>query len=161
MEPTPYRCCAEFGVFHVLFGCFWFFNLPTLINSPYTPPNDMTQAIILFGHGSRDPLWHLPIQAVAERLRQRGTDSTITCAYLELTEPSLPTCAAQLALQGITHIKVVPMFLGVGRHAREDLPVIMAELKQSHPQVTYTVQAAVGENPAVLDLLADVALSES
>ena len=53
------------------------------------------------------------------------------------------------------------MFLGVGRHAREDLPVIMAELKQSHPNVSFTVQAAVGENPAVLDLLADVALNES
>ncbi|MBP6156932.1 MAG: CbiX/SirB N-terminal domain-containing protein, partial [Polaromonas sp.] len=77
------------------------------------------------------------------------------------TEPSLPTCAAHLVEQGITHIKVVPMFLGVGRHAREDLPVIMTELKQNHPQVTFTVQAAVGENPAVLDLLADVALSES
>ncbi|HMS27995.1 MAG TPA: CbiX/SirB N-terminal domain-containing protein [Burkholderiaceae bacterium] len=121
----------------------------------------MTQAIILFGHGSRDPLWHLPIQAVAERLRVRETGSTIACAFLELTEPSLPSCAAQLAQQGISHIKVVPMFLGVGRHAREDLPVIMAELKQNHPQVTFNVQAAVGENPAVLDLLADVALGES
>jgi sirohydrochlorin cobaltochelatase len=122
---------------------------------------NITQAIILFGHGSRDPLWHLPIQAVAERLRHRGTGSTITCAYLELTEPSLPDCAAQLVDQGITHIKVVPMFLGVGRHAREDLPVIMAELKQSHPNVLFTVQAAVGENPAVLDLLADVALADN
>ncbi len=118
----------------------------------------MKQAIILFGHGSRDPLWHLPIQAVAERLRQRGTGSTITCAYLELTEPNLPACATQLIEQGVTHIKVVPMFLGVGRHAREDLPVIMAELKKNHPNVSLTVQAAIGEDPRVLDLLTDVAL---
>jgi len=121
----------------------------------------MSQAIILFGHGSRDPLWHMPIQAVAERLRKRNTSATIACAYLELTDPSLPACAAQLIKQGVTRIKVVPMFLGVGRHAREDLPIIITELKQTHPEVSFTVQAAVGENPIVLDLLADIALAES
>ena len=51
------------------------------------------------------------------------------------------------------------MFLGVGRHAREDLPALIAELKQNHPSTAFQVQPAVGENPAVLDLLAEIALS--
>lgn len=117
------------------------------------------KAIILFGHGSRDALWHLPIQAVAERIRVTSPSTTVTCAYLELTEPSLPDAAASLITTGVSDITILPMFLGVGRHAREDLPALIAELKQNHPSTTFQVQPAVGENPAVLDLLADIALS--
>jgi sirohydrochlorin cobaltochelatase len=124
------------------------------------PPVLATKAIILFGHGSRDALWHLPIQAVAERVRTTSPNTTVTCAYLELTEPSLPDAAASLITAGVSDITILPMFLGVGRHAREDLPALIAELKQNHPDTAFLVQPAVGENPAVLDLLAKIALSE-
>jgi sirohydrochlorin cobaltochelatase len=118
-------------------------------------------AIILFGHGSRDALWHLPIQAVAERIRITSPTTTVTCAYLELTEPSLGDAAATLIRTGVSDITILPMFLGVGRHAREDLPALIAELKQNHPKIAFQVQPAVGENPAVLDLLAQIALTSS
>jgi sirohydrochlorin cobaltochelatase len=116
-------------------------------------------AIILFGHGSRDALWHLPIKAVAERIRITSPTTTVTCAYLELTEPSLADAVADLIKSGVSDITILPMFLGVGRHAREDLPALITELKQNHPNTTFQVQPAVGENPAVLDLLAQIALS--
>ena len=116
-------------------------------------------ALILFGHGSRDALWHLPIQAVAERVRITSPATTVTCAYLELTEPTLADAAAALIKTGVSDITILPMFLGVGRHAREDLPALIAELKQNHPNTVFQVQPAVGENPEVLDLLAQIALS--
>lgn len=116
-------------------------------------------AIILFGHGSRDALWHLPIQAVAERVRITSPTTTVSCAYLELTQPSLGDAAAALIKTGVSDITILPMFLGVGRHAREDLPALIAELKQNHPNTVFQVQPAVGENPEVLDLLAQIALS--
>ncbi len=117
------------------------------------------KAIILFGHGSRDALWHLPIQAVAERIRSTSPNTTVTCAYLELTEPCLSDAASTLIESGVSDITILPMFLGVGRHAREDLPALIADLKQNHPSTVFQVQPAVGENPAVLDLLAEIALA--
>lgn len=116
-------------------------------------------AIILFGHGSRDALWHLPIQAVAQRIRLSSPTTTVVCAYLELTEPTLLATAADLANSGVTHISILPMFLGVGRHAREDLPALTSELKHNQPQVEFKVLATVGEHPEVIDLLAKIALS--
>jgi sirohydrochlorin cobaltochelatase len=119
-------------------------------------------AIILFAHGSRDPLWHKPIQAVAQRIEQRvtkaGEATVVRCAYLELTVPDLPTVAQQLVDEGATSLDVVPMFLGVGRHAREDLPALMQALRVAHPSVDISCQPAVGEREALLDLLADIAL---
>ncbi len=117
-------------------------------------------AIILFGHGSRDALWHLPIQAVAERIRVTSPTTTVTCAYLELTEPSLAVAAVSLIATGVSNITILPMFLGTGRHAREDLPMLVTELQQQHPDIRFEVRPAVGENPVVLDLLAKIALED-
>jgi sirohydrochlorin cobaltochelatase len=117
------------------------------------------QAIVLFAHGSRDPLWHKPIQAVAARISARAPGTLVRCAYLELTEPDLPQVAQDLVDQGATELYVVPMFLGVGRHAREDLPALIAALHTAHPQVEISCQPAVGEQEALLDLLADLALN--
>ncbi|MBM3387649.1 MAG: cobalamin biosynthesis protein CbiX, partial [Betaproteobacteria bacterium] len=52
----------------------------------------------------------------------------------------------------------VPMFLGMGRHAREDLPALVQGLAQSHPQLTLDVLPSVGEHPALLRCLAELAL---
>jgi len=115
-------------------------------------------AVILFAHGSRDPLWHKPIQAVAQRIVERDAKALVRCAYLELTEPDLLHVANELASAGATSISVVPLFLGVGKHAREDLPVLIAQVKATHPTIALTCQCAVGEQEALLDLLADIAL---
>ena len=118
-------------------------------------------AIILFAHGSRDPLWHKPIQAVAARIAHRAPATLVRCAYLELTEPDLPQVANTLVAEGATRLSIVPMFLGVGRHAREDLPVLISTLQRQHPHLTITCQPAVGEQERLLDLLADIALAPS
>ena len=118
-------------------------------------------AILLFAHGSRDPLWHRPIQAVAARIAQRAPEMAVRCAYLELTEPSLAQAAAEVVQQGATSLSVLPMFLGVGKHAREDLPELMQSLRQAHPQLHIDCQPAVGEHDALLDLLADIALGHT
>ena len=114
-------------------------------------------AIVLFAHGSRDPAWQRPILAVAQRIRDQVPHAWVACAYLELTEPSLTQTVAQAVEAGHVHIRVVPMFLGVGKHVREDLPLLMAQLQAQHPQVLFDLQAAVGEQSAVLDALAQAA----
>ena len=121
------------------------------------PPT--ARATILFGHGSRDPLWRLPIEAVADQVRTMAPEVQVRCAYLELTEPDLPSTVADLASLGVMSVTVVPMFLGVGRHAREDLPLLMAELRARHPQIEFDQKLAIGEHAQVIELMAQIALS--
>ncbi|WP_295855393.1 CbiX/SirB N-terminal domain-containing protein [uncultured Xylophilus sp.] len=119
--------------------------------------NPASPAIVLFGHGSRDPLWRRPIEAVAERLRAQHPDTTVLCAYLELTPPDLATALEPLLASGCSAVRIVPMFLGVGRHAREDLPGLVDALRRDHPGVRFDLQPAVGEDDRLLDLLAHIA----
>jgi len=118
----------------------------------------MARAVILFGHGSRDPLWRLPMETVAARLRAQHPEVAVRCAYLELDAPDLATAAAEAVGAGADRITVVPMFLGTGRHAREDLPLLVRALEASHPGVAFLLQKPVGEDGRVLDLIARIAL---
>ncbi len=118
----------------------------------------MNHGVILFAHGSRDPLWRLPMESVATRVAARSPGTPVRCAYLELTTPDLPTAAAELAGLGLASVAIVPMFLGAGRHVREDLPQIVADLRAAHPAVDWQLQRPVGEDGRLLDLLADLAL---
>lgn len=116
------------------------------------------KSIVLFGHGSRDPLWRQPIDAVAARIRMLDPQAQVSCAFLELTEPDLPTVLDEMVAAGATQVTIVPMFFGLGRHAREDLPKLTAELPQRYPGVSFHVLPAVGDDPRVSQLVATIAL---
>ena len=115
------------------------------------------QGIILFAHGSRDPLWRLPIEAVALQIKQQSPKVDVVCAFLELTEPDLQTTTQRMADKGLRHIAIVPMFLGVGRHARDDLPELVQGLTEAYPQMSFELLPAIGEHPAMTSLMAEIA----
>ena len=120
---------------------------------------EQERGTILLAHGSRDPLWRQPMEAVAERIRQLAPTIQVRCAYLEITAPDLAASTADLVQRGVSFITIVPMFLGIGKHARDDLPVLLAALKASHPQVSFVLRPAIGEEARMIELLARIALS--
>jgi sirohydrochlorin cobaltochelatase len=118
-----------------------------------TPPG----GVILFAHGSRDPLWRLPIDAVAQRMRAQQPGLPVAVAFLELSEPDLPYTVEALMKQGVSRVRIVPMFLGVGRHAREDLPELVQDLTEAYPQMSFELVPAIGQHPAMTALMAEIA----
>jgi sirohydrochlorin cobaltochelatase len=119
----------------------------------------MTQGLILFAHGARDPRWAEPFEAVAQRVRRARPGVAVRLAYLELMPPTLPQAGAELVAAGCTTLQVVPMFLGAGGHVRQDLPRLAADLLQAHPGLQVTLHPPVGELGPVADALAAAALA--
>ncbi len=145
-----------------------------------TSDQTLPDGILLFAHGSRDPLWRGPLEAVAQRIRLNWPRQPVACAYLELCEPNLHD-AAKLMLELLQsapkiiasrpysvpatgskplRIRIVPMFLGMGKHAREDLPELVAQLRVNHPLVQFEVTTTIGEDERVTRLLAQIAINE-
>jgi len=122
-------------------------------------PSDSTVGIVLFAHGSRDPHWRAPIEAVAAQIRTRQPGTPVSCAYLELCAPSLPDAATDLIAGGAKKIRVFPLFLGVGKHAREDFPLLIEQIRAAHPGVAVELLPTAGEYQQLTSLMADIALS--
>ncbi len=111
--------------------------------------------LILFAHGARDSRWAQPFQRLQTILSEQQPQRQVVLAYLELMSPSLPAAVAAMVTQGITHIDIAPMFLGVGAHMREDFPAIMADLRVQYPQLQLQVLPVLGESEALLQRIAD------
>jgi len=122
-------------------------------------------AHVLLAHGSRDPQWPAAIEAVAARVRQLDPAARVRCAYLESAQPDLDAAIDQLMAEGAQSIAVWPMFLGLGRHAREDLPRLVAAAQArigANPRsVRLWLQAPVAEHALVQEALAKVILHEA
>ena len=117
--------------------------------------------ILLFAHGARDPAWAQPFEAVAKRLTERAhaQGHAVTLAFLEFMTPDILAAGADLAAQGCTDVTVVPLFLGAGGHVRKDLPRLLGELGEAHPEVNWRLSPAVGETDILIQGMADAAWS--
>lgn len=116
-----------------------------------------TDGLILFAHGARDPRWAEPFQAVRDRVAALRPEWPVRLAFLELMAPGLDAVADELAAAGCRAIVVRPMFLGTGGHLRRDLPQLMASLQLRHPAVVWRLETAIGEDPAVMQAMAQAA----
>lgn len=97
------------------------------------------------------------MEAVRQRIEAQHPKLPVRCCYLELCAPTLQDAVQELTAQGVNHLTVVPMFLGTGKHAREDLPVLMESLSDVYPDVQFQVQQAIGEDPRMTALMAEIA----
>jgi len=112
------------------------------------------QSLILFAHGARDPAWAAPFERLRALAGAAMPTASVELAFLELMQPDLPTVVAQQVAAGSRRVTVIPVFLGQGGHVRRDLPQLLEQLRQAHPEVEIRTVPAVGEDEAVLQAIA-------
>jgi sirohydrochlorin cobaltochelatase len=128
------------------------------INHFSTP---LSQAIILFAHGSSQSTWRAPFDDIAVRvqtlLAQSGQNTLVQLAFLELMAPSIAQATHDLAKKGVRDIHIVPLFFGVGKHIAQDLHGIVDDVRAQHPQVRIQIAAALGQSEFMRQAMAEYA----
>ncbi len=69
-------------------------------------------------------------------------------------QPSLPDCVAALHAEGMRSLRVVPVFLGAGGHLKNDLPKVVAGIRETYPDMEVIVEPPIGEQPEVIAAIA-------
>ena len=112
------------------------------------------RGIVLFAHGSRDPEWARPLEAIRERVRQSRPEYPIELAYLDIMSPTLEEAVASLVAQGALAVTVFPLFLAQGGHLRLDLPRLLDAIRTKHPHIPIALEPAVGDVPEIREAIA-------
>lgn len=116
----------------------------------------MRSVVVLIAHGSRVPEAAEAHQVVCQRLQQRLGDGTpVEPAFLELTEPDIPTAIDRAVKEGAERIVVVPYFLHPGNHTLRDIPAAIAAARDRHADTTIDQAPVFGSDPALVSALAD------
>jgi sirohydrochlorin cobaltochelatase len=113
------------------------------------------EARILFCHGSRDPAWREPFDALVREHQRRFPAHCVRLAFLELMAPSLAEAIDELAGAGCDSIRIEPLFLAPGAHTRTDLPALVARGRQRWPQLQLTIGATLLEPAAMREAIID------
>jgi sirohydrochlorin ferrochelatase len=119
------------------------------------------KALLLVAHGSRRKQSNDEVAILAETLKKYCSEqySITRSAYLELAEPLIPDGIKQCIDDGASSIIVLPYFLNSGRHVIEDIPNIVNQAKQSHPDLEIHIAQHLGASELMMELLIKAANS--
>ncbi|HEY3433197.1 MAG TPA: CbiX/SirB N-terminal domain-containing protein [Rhodocyclaceae bacterium] len=119
----------------------------------------MKKAVILFGHGARNPEWAEPFHRIRAAMLVKEPAVPVALGFLELMQPSLEEAIDQLVKDGADELVIVPIFMAAGSHVKKDLPLLAADAMDRHAGLTITLAPPVGEAVPVIDAMATYALN--
>jgi len=112
-------------------------------------------AVLLCGHGSRDPeaIEEFELAAAALRPRLHGFD--FATGYLEFARPTIRDGLALLAARGARRIFAIPGMLFAASHVKNDLPWEMNSFIAENPDIDVRLGRDLGIDPKLLQAAAD------
>ena len=106
------------------------------------------RALVVVAHGSRRASSNDEVRALTEQIRPQAKEfDLVSCAFLELAEPSIPDGINAVIAAGAEEVVVLPYFLSAGRHVVEDIPGLVAQTKAQNPTVDIQVAPYLGTAP--------------
>lgn len=114
--------------------------------------------LLIIAHGSRRDASNEEVRRLTQRLADRAGQrfDQVSCAFLELADPSIPKAVEACVAGGARDIVVLPYFLSAGRHVTEDIPEQLAPGRRGYPDVRIRVLPYVGAGDGMLDLLLSI-----
>lgn len=95
--------------------------------------------LLFVAHGTPLAGANQPIQSVLTQVQQQVGYGPAVLGYLDCNQPAIPAAFAQLVATGVNRIAILPYFLQLGRHVRQDLPAFFAQARQDYPQIAFVV----------------------
>jgi sirohydrochlorin cobaltochelatase len=112
-------------------------------------------AVLLCGHGSRDPEAVREFELAAAALRPRLLGFDFATGYLEFARPTIRDGLALLAARGARTILAIPGMLFAASHVKNDLPWEMNSFIADNPDIDVRLARDLGIDPKLLEAAAD------
>ena len=124
-------------------------DLPVVANGKKTGE----PALLVVGHGSRDPRGAREFQELVALIRERDPGLKVEGGFIELSRPPISECVGRLVGAGAREISAAPLMLLAAGHAKDDIPATLVREKMSHPEINFHYGRALGIRPELLELM--------
>jgi sirohydrochlorin cobaltochelatase len=115
--------------------------------------NGDAPALLVVGHGSRDPRGAREFHDLVGLVRRRMPSLTVEGGFIELSRPPISECVDRLAESGARNVAAVPLMLLAAGHAKDDIPATLVREKSAHPETNFIYGRALGIRPELLELM--------
>src|ERR1051325_1548292 len=107
-------------------------------------------AVLLCGHGSRDPEAIDEFEQAASALRARLVGRAFATGYLEFARPTIGEALAGLQGRGAAEILAIPGMLFAASHVKNDLPWEMNSFMAANPGIEVRLGRGRSIDPKLL-----------
>jgi sirohydrochlorin cobaltochelatase len=118
-------------------------------------PSEKKTAIVLIGHGSRNPAGNDEFLAFADRLAARRPDRIFVPCFIEFHDVLVADGVDRAVALGAERVVAVPVILLAAGHVKIEIPEILAEARQRHPGVEITYARNIGVCDATVRMLVE------
>ena len=118
-----------------------------------TYENGDAPALMIMGHGSRDPRGAREFHDLVDLVRRRNPSLTVEGGFIELSRPPISQCVDRLAESGARNVAAIPLMLLAAGHAKDDIPATLVREKIGHPTMSFSYGRALGVRPELLELM--------
>jgi sirohydrochlorin ferrochelatase len=115
----------------------------------------MKTALLLMAHGSRIPEANDAVREIAAMVKKMTAFDIVEVSYREMHLPNIQQGIDACVAQGAERILLIPYFLFIGAHVREDLPEEMAQAKERYPQVEFAMGGHLGVHRKLAEVVVD------
>ncbi|CAA9428338.1 MAG: Sirohydrochlorin cobaltochelatase CbiX(long) [uncultured Rubrobacteraceae bacterium] len=110
-------------------------------------------ALLVVGHGSRDPRGAEEFHELVALVRERNPALVVEGGFIELSRPPISECVGRIADGGTRSVAAVPLMLLAAGHAKDDIPATLVREKMDHPEMSFQYGRALGVRPELLELM--------
>jgi sirohydrochlorin cobaltochelatase len=110
-------------------------------------------ALLVVGHGSRDPRGVREFHDLVDLLRRSNPALTVEGGFIELSQPPISECVDRLAKGGTRNVAAIPLMLLAAGHAKDDIPATLVREKMDHPDMIFSYGRALGIRLELLELM--------
>ena len=114
----------------------------------------MNPALLIAGHGTRDPAGVAAFAALTERVARLNTEHSVAGGFIELSEPPIRDAVTDLVGRGHRDLVAVPLMLVAAGHSKGDVPAALARETARHPGLSVRYGRPLGPHPVLLDVMA-------
>ena len=113
------------------------------------------KGILVIAHGSRAKETEAALEALVRMIKNKMGDVIIECAFMEFSDRTIEKGVSALAAKAVTEIKIIPYFLFMGMHMKEDIPNIVAKCAVNHKNIKITMGEHLGVDERLADIIVD------
>jgi sirohydrochlorin cobaltochelatase len=108
--------------------------------------------ILIIGHGSREEKSNIEFESWVAEYQKYRKDDVIRFGYVELSQPDMKDALLELASIK-TRIVLIPLFLFTSGHLKNDIPLLIHQIKPQYPEHQFLVSSAIGIKPEMIQIL--------
>lgn len=111
------------------------------------------KAILLVGHGSRDPEGNDQVRQTIEELKpQIDSELLVETCFLEFERPTIDQGIQTCVEKGATSVFVIPLMLLAAGHSKIHIPAAIDEAKVKYPHVSFTYGRPFGIHEETIEI---------